>query len=63
MTMISFRIPDDDLALIDQLCEQRGNTRTQLILHSLDRVLAGHGLLDPASIPERRVARGDIPAK
>jgi hypothetical protein len=26
-----------------------------------DRVLAGHGLLDPAEVPKRRMARGDEP--
>ena len=61
MTAISLRIDDEMLALIDELCAQRGNTRTQLVLHSLDRVLAGHGLLDPGLVAERRRERGDLP--
>jgi Ribbon-helix-helix protein, copG family len=61
MTMISLRIDDETLALIDELCARRGNTRTQLVLHSLDRVLAGHGLLEPAAVGERRRAR-EVPS-
>jgi hypothetical protein len=61
-TVVSFRVDDETLALVDQLCEQRRNTRGQLFAHALDRVLAGHGLLDPSLIAQRRVARGDDPA-
>jgi hypothetical protein len=60
-TQINVRIDDETVALLDELCAQRGNTRQQLIAHALDRVLAGHGLLDPAEVPKRRIARGDEP--
>jgi hypothetical protein len=60
-TQINVRIDDETLGLLDVLCERRGNTRQQLLAHALDRVLAGHGLLDPAKVPKRRLARDDVP--
>jgi hypothetical protein len=71
-TPTSIRFEPDQLPLVDAWAAERGCTRNQLILHALDKVLAGHGKLDPegvtlshderrALVAERRVARGDIP--
>jgi hypothetical protein len=60
-TQINVRFDDETLVLIDRLCAERGDSRQQLVAHAVDRVLAGHGLLDAAEVSRRRVARGDVP--
>jgi hypothetical protein len=65
------RIEEEVLAEVDAWAMERGCTRTHLVAHALDKVLAAHGRLDPADrvlthderrelVAKRRVARGDV---